>query len=407
MKRKLLASILVITFILINICGTSLATTQADIDKLKKEKTEKQNELNQITTEKKSVQDEIDDLRSQIDSLQAELYDLQSKLDGLNSSIKSKESEITQKQAELEEKKELLKKRLVVMYKKGGMSYLDVLLGSGNLFEMLVNFDAVQEVTEADNDLINKVTQEKQDLENAKTELENEKKQVDDVKSQKEAKNQELTEKKNEKDEKVKNLTSEQKAKQTKIDEYDSAIKKGEQEIQEEIRKNLASNTNKSKNKGSNNSSSGNNKSRINNSKGDLGWPLSSVYQKYSCITSYYGPRERPTAGASTNHGAIDIGVSYEPVYAAESGIVITAKAVQGYGNFIMIWHNGRGQLYTCYGHLSKFLVDAGDEVSRGEQIAVSGNTGVSTGPHLHFEVRLGGSSKSCRVNPLEHVIVY
>ena len=407
MKKKLLASILVITFILINICGTSLATTQADIDKLKKEKTEKQNELNQITTEKKSVQDEIDDLRSQIDSLQAELYDLQSKLDGLNSSIKSKESEITQKQAELEEKKELLKKRLVVMYKKGGMSYLDVLVGSGNLFEMLVNFDAVQEVTEADNDLINKVTQEKQDLENAKTELENEKKQVDDVKSQKEAKNQELTDKKKEKDEKVASLSESEKVKQKEIDTTEAAINDAQAKMAKEYEEAQKRLREQQKSSSSSNSSKSNGTSSSSNAKGQNGtkfngtfiWPCNNKI--VTSLQSSYRPL------TNRRHDGIDIGARYENVYASAAGIAYRAYNPGGYGNYIIIYHdNGYA---TLYGHLNSIKISDGQFVSQGEVIAQSGNTGGSTGPHLHFEIRQVSSAsgffnKNSVRNPLNYL---
>jgi murein DD-endopeptidase MepM/ murein hydrolase activator NlpD len=60
--------------------------------------------------------------------------------------------------------------------------------------------------------------------------------------------------------------------------------------------------------------------------------------------------------------------------------------------------------MYTCYGHLSSFKVSVGDYVSRGDLIVLSGSTGVSTGPHLHFEVRVGGSSSGCRVDPLNYL---
>ena len=72
-----------------------------------------------------------------------------------------------------------------------------------------------------------------------------------------------------------------------------------------------------------------------------------------------------------------------------------------------MIWHNARGQLYTAYGHLSQIYVSAGQTVVRGQQIGVTGNTGITTGPHLHFEVRVGGSSSGCRVDPLNYVVIY
>ena len=403
--RKKIFALLAMIFFISAFAYNAYATTQSEVDNLKAQKEKTQQELNDITEEKQSTMDEVEELDSQISKIEDEVDDLQNQLDELNSSISSKEKEIEEKEAELEEKKKLLTDRLVAMYKVGDISYLSVLLSSDSLFDMLANYDAITEVTEADNALIEKVETQKKELEDAKKELETEKSTIDSLKSQKEAKNQEYKDKKAEKDEKVKSLTSEEQAKQAKIEEYNAAIKKGEQEIQEAIKRALEEQKKKaSNNSSSSNSSSG--KSSINNSSGTLGWPLPTAYQSYTYITSYFGKRTRPTAGASTNHGAIDIGVSYQPVYAAESGIVVTAGYVSGYGNFIMIWHKNKGQLYTCYGHLSKFLVSSGDEVSRGEQIAVSGSTGVSTGPHLHFEVRSGGASSSCRVDPLNYLVL-
>ena len=127
-------------------------------------------------------------------------------------------------------------------------------------------------------------------------------------------------------------------------------------------------------------------------------WPVSS---NYNIVTSVFGPRPSPTAGASSNHGAIDIGVRYVPVYAPAAGKVIIARWLSGYGNYVMIDH-GNGY-YTGFGHLSSFNVSQGQTVSRGQQIATSGNTGISTGPHLHYEVYIGGTANSYRVDPLQY----
>ncbi|MCL4406350.1 MAG: peptidoglycan DD-metalloendopeptidase family protein [Patescibacteria group bacterium] len=116
-------------------------------------------------------------------------------------------------------------------------------------------------------------------------------------------------------------------------------------------------------------------------------WPtLSSGW-----ISSPFGPR-----GASVHHG-IDIAVNMgAPVYAAETGKVIVASFdPDGYGNYIQIQHaNG---YTTLYGHCSELLVRVGDTVTKGEEIALAGSTGRSTGPHVHFEIALNGT----RVNPL------
>ena len=112
-----------------------------------------------------------------------------------------------------------------------------------------------------------------------------------------------------------------------------------------------------------------------------------------------FGPRKAPTKGASTNHPGVDwstpVGTS---VAASCGGTVSKAGWASGYGYCVFIEHEDGKQ--TRYGHLSKVLVKAGQKVKQGEKIALSGNTGVSTGPHLHFEIRVSGSP----VNPLNYV---
>lgn len=116
-------------------------------------------------------------------------------------------------------------------------------------------------------------------------------------------------------------------------------------------------------------------------------------------MTSTFGRRSRPTKGASTFHKGIDWGVPQgTPVYASCGGTVIKAGWGSGYGYCVFISHpDGK---VTRYGHLSKVLVSAGQTVSQGQRIALSGNTGVSTGPHLHFEILVNGA----QVNPFNYL---
>ena len=116
-------------------------------------------------------------------------------------------------------------------------------------------------------------------------------------------------------------------------------------------------------------------------------------------LSSNFGRRNRPTRGASTYHKGIDWAVpSGSAVYASCGGTVAKAGWGSGYGYVVYINHPDGRQ--TRYGHLSKVLVSAGQTVSQGQKIALSGNTGVSTGPHLHFEILIGGS----QVNPLKYL---
>ena len=133
---------------------------------------------------------------------------------------------------------------------------------------------------------------------------------------------------------------------------------------------------------GSSNSTSGSNVMK---------WPTDGT-----TITSTFGYRNAPTAGASTNHGAIDIAVpSGTNVYAAEAGTVTTAGYSSSGGNWVWIDH-GNGYI-TKYLHNSVLKVSEGDKVEKGQVIALSGSTGISTGPHVHFQVEYNGE----KVDPL------
>ena len=123
-------------------------------------------------------------------------------------------------------------------------------------------------------------------------------------------------------------------------------------------------------------------------------WPTSG-----GGISSGFGRRNAPKAGASTYHQGVDIAVpTGTAVWASSGGTVIVAGWQGGYGNVIYIQHpDGR---VTRYGHLSRIEVSPGQKVSQGQRIALSGNTGNSTGPHLHFEIRINGNA----VNPLDYL---
>ena len=270
---------------------------------------------------------------------------------------------------------------MVAMYKNGGTSYLDILLGSSNYIDMFTKYNAVKTIAEKDTELINEVSSQKEVIENEKKSLEDTKKEVENTKKEKDAKSALLNASKVAKQDVVSKLSQEEQKLQKTIDDFEDAITKAQEEIR--------NSTNNAINNGGGYEGS---------FKGVLEWPLSYSYNR---ITSIFGNRTAPTAGASSNHGAIDIGVSYVPVYAPADGKVILASWVSGYGNYIMIDH-GNGY-YTAFGHLSQYKVSVGSVVKSGQQIAVSGNTGISTGPHLHYEVYIGGRGKSNRVDPLKY----
>ena len=124
-------------------------------------------------------------------------------------------------------------------------------------------------------------------------------------------------------------------------------------------------------------------------------WPCPASHR----ITSSFGPRTAPVAGASTYHKGIDIGASSgSAIVASAGGRVTTATYSSSAGNYVVVSH-GNG-ISTVHMHASALYVSVGDVVSQGDTIAAVGSTGYSTGPHLHFGVIVNGSY----VNPLNYV---
>lgn len=128
---------------------------------------------------------------------------------------------------------------------------------------------------------------------------------------------------------------------------------------------------------------------------GDLIWPSN----EYKRITSPFGDRIHPVSGSKKFHSGIDIAIPYgKPILAAQMGEVVFSGKMGGYGFVIVIDHGGG--IHTLYAHNSKLIAKVGDSVNKGQKIAECGSTGISTGAHLHFEVRNNGEYK----NPLEYI---
>ena len=332
MNKKIISFFAII---LVIIAYTNVVSIGASIDELNEQKEQAQNEKDKVTEQKENAQDELEEINSQIAGIQNEIDTLESKLYDLNTSINQKHTEIEEKQKELEHKEDLLKDRMVAMYKNGGTSYLDILLGSSNYIDMFTKYNAVKTIAEKDTELINEVSSQKEVIENEKKSLEDTKKEVENTKKEKDAKSALLNASKVAKQDVVSKLSQEEQKLQKTIDEFEDKIT----EAQDDIRNNTIG-------------------SYEGSFKGVLEWPLSYSYNR---ITSIFGNRTAPTAGASSNHGAIDIGVSYVPVYAPADGKVILASWISGYGNYIKIDH-GNGY-YTAFGHLSQYKVSVGSVV--------------------------------------------
>ena len=170
MKKKILAAFLVVG-LLLSYAYSVQAATQADLDATRQKKNEAEQKKSEIVAEKATVQDEVKTLSGEISSLQEEINQLQEQLDDLTADIEKKEKEIALKETEIENKNKLLQKRLISMYKNGGTSYIDVLLGSSSYLDMISSFDAVKEITNADTKLMESISDEKTNLETTNNNL--------------------------------------------------------------------------------------------------------------------------------------------------------------------------------------------------------------------------------------------
>jgi len=409
MKKQSLKvfSILIILIVVLQTTSVFAATnTVLNSQKSENDKkiTEKQSNLEDVKEEKSETQQQVNDLSSKISEYQSQIDELDSKIGDLNSKIEEAQNHLQQKQEDYEKNKKLAEERLVVMQEEGDTSYLDFILKSSSLTDMISNFYLSSEVANADIELINKIDNEKKEVEKAKTELEDSKRDLDTSKAEKQGVSTQLQAAKNEKSAQVAKLSDDQKQIEEELDELQEANKQIQKEINANVAKYQAQiaalnkkNNSSSKNNSSNNSGNSGNSGNYNGGgSGVLARPVASG----SITAGMYYP-------SGSYHGAIDYGVSAgTPVYAAADGVVIkTANLTTSYGTYVVIQHANGLQTWYAHGTSGSICVSEGQTVSRGQQIMKSGNSGHSTGAHLHFEVRVAPYNyNTCRVNPTNYM---
>lgn len=409
MKKQSLKvfSILIILIVVLQTTSVFAATnTVLNSQKSENDKktTEKQSNLEDVKEEKSETQQQVNDLSSKISEYQSQIDELDSKIGDLNSKIEEAQNQLQQKQEDYEKNKKLAEERLVVMQEEGDTSYLDFILKSSSLTDMISNFYLSSEVANADIELINKIDNEKKEVEKAKTELEDSKRDLDTSKAEKQGVSTQLQAAKNEKSAQVAKLSDDQKQIEEELDELQEANKQIQKEINANVAKYQAQiaalnkkNNSSSKNNSSNNSGNSGNSGNYNGGgSGVLARPVASG----SITAGMYYP-------SGSYHGAIDYGVpAGTPVYAAADGVVIkTANLTTSYGTYVVIQHANGLQTWYAHGTSGSICVSKGQTVSRGQQIMKSGNSGHSTGAHLHFEVRVAPYNyNTCRVNPTNYM---
>ena len=388
MKKKII-SIILIVLILQYFCTFVFAENSInneitnETEKLEEQKQEVEDKIKDTNIKLDYLQDELSATMLRVQEIEDKVLEYEKDSEELGQKVETLQTSIDEAQAKLQtatqnydEKMDILAKRLVTMYESGDTTYLDVLLKSKNLTDFISRYYVIEEMAEYDTEIINQIKEEKENIETTRQKLENEQAEIKVVKAKAEQTSIVLNNTKTLQNSYIKKLSSAEK----KLQEQITSFKKEEAEIEAKI---LAATNGID--------------ADIQYTGGEMLWP---VAIEGTVITSNFGIREHPIQGVVKEHTGIDIGNAPlgTPVVAAADGIVSYAGWLGGYGNCVMINH-GDG-IVTLYGHGNKILTTVGAEVKKGDTIMEVGSTGNSTGPHLHFEVRVNGIC----TNPLAYV---
>lgn len=426
--KKKLQGILIILSVIMLVSSLSFPSLANEIDKAKDAKSDLERKKQETESRLSELEKEKGDILKYIEELDKELSNLADEIDSLNGDIKktgvsleNAKKELKAAKAVEQEQYNIMKKRIQYMYENGNTEYIEIIMKSDTISDMLNQVEYMSKITEFDNNLLDNYKKLKQDVADKEKKLEAKVAELNALKEEltyeqgtvkklASDKNKELakyeasidetqalsadyTNKLNEQEDLIEQLLE---AERKRVEEEERKKKEAEERRRKEEERKRQEEAAKNNNDSEQNDDSGQDTSSggpVNT--GGFTWPCPSSTR----ITSTFGNREQPTEGASTYHKGIDIGASTgSNIVAAGSGSVVTAAYSVSAGNYIMIYH-GDG-VYTVYMHCSKLLVSVGDEVTKGQVIALVGSTGISTGSHLHFGVTVNGTY----VNPLNYV---
>ena len=428
-KYKKLLILFIILFLGTSVAIPSLATNIEEAENkkvsLEEKKKETQAKINEIEKEKGNTKVYIEKLDVELNSLKKEIDRLGNEISEAESNLAIAKEELVIAQETEENQYKTMKKRMKYIYENGNSDYVELILKAESLSDLLNRTEYVEKISEYDNNMLVRYQEAKQAVIEKQAEIKAKLLELNDMIEKVEYEQETVSTLVAKKEKEIEKLNQDIKESEQLVNKYDSEIEAQENVIEnlleearrkeearraEEARKEAARKEAERKaeeerkaeqNKG-NPTSDPNNSDQVDEepdnkpvSSGNFIWPVPSSGR----ITSYFGIREQPTAGASTNHKGIDIGApTGTNIVAAASGSVIVAGYSSSAGNYIMISH-GDG-IYTVYMHCSKLLVSVGDYVNQGSIIGLVGSTGYSTGPHLHFGISVNGTY----VNPLNYV---
>lgn len=363
---------------------------------------ELKNKLSDLEDQKAAVKEQIAELAKQASDIEATRKALQSEIDltkeeittveayiaRLQQQIDVKTTELTAAEKALEEKEDRFAQTVRTTYEQGDSSYLEVLLNSSSFKDLLTRMEIVSSLMEDNKRVVAEYKAAKEDIEQKKTDLESTQNDQKEYQQNLSYKVDELAASEAQQKALQESVEAYKAESEAEYDRIANEMQNVSNQIAEQSRKEAEEAARKAASSGA---TSGGTATRYS---GTFVWPLPG----YTTTSSAYGWRTHPIFGTRKFHAGEDIPApTGTAIIAAQSGTVTTAGWVSGYGNYTVISH-GNGVM-TAYGHQSAIYVSVGQTVSAGETIGAVGSTGNSTGPHLHFEVYVNGSTQ----NPMSY----
>ncbi len=306
-----------------------------------------------------AIEDKLAALGERISGVEEKLSVTREKLAVLREELRLKRLELEEAQATLELEQRNFEVRVVITYKTDDLDYLDVVLESSDFEDLISRMNVVRDLLGGNNALVGGLEATRDTVETEKDAIDRKSVELAALRAAQAASQAEAL--------------AMRKQKKSTLAEVNDNLKLLERRENELLAESAALT-------GVITSSYGGG-----GGTGDLMWPVNGP------VTSPFGYRIHPILGYRRMHTGIDIGVGYgTPIRASDTGKVIYATWMGGYGNVIIIDH-GAG-ISTLYAHQSSLAVGSGARVTRGQTIGYVGSTGLSTGPHLHFEVRVNGN---------------
>jgi len=319
----------------------------------------------------RSVLGELQVLERNIDRTTQEIRTLESRLRTASSELRRLTSELHDATERLRRRNEQLGRRLRALYERGAVSYLEVLFQARNFADFINRFSLLRMVINQDIAIYHAVQEERAIIAKRREEAEERRAEVSSLREQKRAQQTSLQNRAASRTAILNRLNQDKEEAVRAYNELNRLAEELDRVIRELEERNRGVGT------------------------GTFTWPVPG----HTRITSPFGWRRHPIFRTREFHSGIDIGApSGRNIVASDSGRVLWADWLGGYGKTVIISH---GAFSSLYAHASALLVEEGDRVTKGQVIARIGSTGHSTGPHLHFEVR---NQAGTRLNPSDHV---